>query len=161
MLIREFCFQTPGSPRFVAALARMNYIHSVYQQSGKIRNSDMLYTLSLFALEPVRWIERYEWRCLTDLELSAIGTFWKQIGTDMKIDMTTLDSATDGLGWLNSIDGWSRRYEELEMVPASTNKITADVTTKLLLWTLPTCLQPLGFRVVSVLLEDRLRSAMM
>lgn len=55
--------------------ARMNYLHSLYQRSGKISNDDMLYTLSLFILEVERWIRLYEWRKLTDMELCALYVF--------------------------------------------------------------------------------------
>lgn len=45
---------------------------SKYQKAGKISNEDMIYTLALFALEPARWIKRYEWRELTDLEYCSL-----------------------------------------------------------------------------------------
>jgi len=32
----------------------------------------MLYTLSLFALEPIRWVNRYEWREMTPMEVCAM-----------------------------------------------------------------------------------------
>lgn len=50
----------------------MNYLHGLYQKSGKISNDDMLYTLSLFVLELRRWIDTYEWRKLTDMEVCAM-----------------------------------------------------------------------------------------
>ncbi len=61
----------------------MNYIHSGYQRAGKISNEDLLYTLSVFITEPISWIAKYEWRELTDMEICAIGTFWKSIGDSM------------------------------------------------------------------------------
>ncbi|KAF2185019.1 hypothetical protein K469DRAFT_726903 [Zopfia rhizophila CBS 207.26] len=74
------------------ALSRMNYLHSKYQKAGKISNDDMLYTLSLFALEPIRWIYLYEWRRLTDLERCACGTFWKTMGNDMHVSFKPFPS---------------------------------------------------------------------
>lgn len=50
----------------------MNYLHSLYQKSGKISNDDMLYTMSLFVLELERWIREYEWRSLTPMEICAM-----------------------------------------------------------------------------------------
>jgi hypothetical protein len=58
--------------RAISALSRINYIHGIYQKDGLISNDDMLYTLSLFAVEPRNWIARYEWRDLTDMELCAL-----------------------------------------------------------------------------------------
>jgi hypothetical protein len=52
----------------------MNYIHSQYQKAGKISNEDMLYTLSVFITEPIRWINDYEWRPMTDMEVCATST---------------------------------------------------------------------------------------
>jgi hypothetical protein len=51
----------------------MNYLHGIYQKVDLISNDDLLYTLALFALEPGKWISRYEWRDLTDLELCALS----------------------------------------------------------------------------------------
>ena len=62
-----------GSEDWVKGISRINCVHDKYQKAGKISNDDLLYTLSLFALEPVRWINRYEWRTLTDTERCAIG----------------------------------------------------------------------------------------
>jgi hypothetical protein len=50
----------------------MNYLHGMYQKSGKISNDDMLYTMSLFVIEVDRWIKNYEWRSLTEMELCAL-----------------------------------------------------------------------------------------
>ena len=41
------------------------------RQKGFISNDDFLYTLGLFALEPIRWVERYEWRSLSLMEKCA------------------------------------------------------------------------------------------
>lgn len=165
VLIREFCGNPPGSERYAAAIARMNYIHSVYQKAGKITNSDLLYTLSLFALEPPRWIAKYEWRDLTDVERCAVGTFWKRIGDHMGINYSTVNGSTtgwaDGLDWLKNVQTWSEQYQERNMVAHADNKTTARRTTDLLLWALPQALQSFGYQVVSVLMEDRLRKAMM
>ena len=46
---------------------------SIYRKANLISNDDMLYTLGLFALEPIRWISMYEWRSLTDMERCAMS----------------------------------------------------------------------------------------
>ncbi|KAI9814379.1 MAG: hypothetical protein M1827_003235 [Pycnora praestabilis] len=164
VLIAEFMANTPTSERSVAAIARMNHIHSVYQKAGKIGNDDMLYTLALFALEPTKWIQRYEWRKLNDMETCAIGTFWKGIGDAMKIDYAVLARANegwaDGLDWLGDIDAWRELYEREHMVPDLYNKRTADETTAILLWHVPEQLKRVGRQAVSALMDDRLRKAM-
>ena len=50
----------------------MNYLHSLYQKQGKISNDDMLYTMSLFVTEIPRWVNDYEWRNVTPMEVCAM-----------------------------------------------------------------------------------------
>ncbi|KAK8193321.1 uncharacterized protein BKA78DRAFT_249979 [Phyllosticta capitalensis] len=165
VLIGEFMSFPPDSERANAGIARMNYLHSMYQASGKISNADLLYTLALFALEPRRWIDRCEWRKLTDLECCAFGTFWKSIGEAMEISYEEMRSAgtgwTDGLHWLEDLEEWADEYEKKCMVPDAANKKTADETTNILLWDVPKALNPAAYKVVSSLMDDRLRKAMM
>lgn len=46
------------------ATERLNWIHGHYP----IKQEDYLYTLALFILEPGSWIDRFEWRPLSELE---------------------------------------------------------------------------------------------
>ncbi|KAF1981069.1 hypothetical protein K402DRAFT_398886 [Aulographum hederae CBS 113979] len=165
VLIHEFCGNPRSSSRYQQSIARMNYLHSVYLKDARISNADLLYTLSLFALEPMRWMARYEWRELGELEKAAVGTFWCQVGRDMEVGYGELEGAEggwrDGLEWLEDVEAWSRRYEERCMVPHGNNKVAADRTTELLLWGMPEGMRERGVKVVSVLMEERLRKAMM
>ncbi|KAL9124971.1 MAG: hypothetical protein Q9217_005761 [Psora testacea] len=168
VLVAEFTGYHPKSPRVIEAIGRMNYIHSVYQKAGKISNDDMLYTLSLFALEPVRWIERYEWRTLEDFEKCAIGTFWKAMGDAMAIDFSTLRSGgeggegwVDGLQWLEEVAIWAEEYEEKAMVPDKNNLKTAEQTMAVLLWHVPSWAKPYAKKTVCALMDERLRTAML
>ena len=165
VLVTAFAAWPPESERVHEAIARMNYIHSVYQKAGKISNDDMLYTLSLFACEPYRWVERYEWREIQPFEKCALGVFWKNIGDAMEISYEKISSGgegwVDGLQWLEELAAWSEEYERECMVPAETNKKTANETVEILLWNMPSLLKPFGKKIVSVLMDDRLRTAMM
>ena len=169
LLINEFIGHDPTSERARQALGRMNYIHSNYKKSGRILDDDMLYTLSLFACEPVRWINTYEWRGLEDFEVCALGTFWKSVGDAMGISWEKLKSGTrgkegtwtNGSEWWEEVREWSEAYEREKMVPAETNRKTAEQTVRILLWTLPGPLKGVGRHMVSALMDDRLRKAMM
>ena len=166
VLIREFMSYKPTDERTLEAISQMNYIHSIYQKSGAILDDDMLYTLSLFALEPIRWIDRYEWRTLEDFERCAIATFWKSIGDAMGINYGNLSKSdeggwTDGLGWLKTLEEWSEQYEKRCMVPHADNNRIADQTVAILLWEIPEPLKQFGRHVVRALMDDRLRTAMM
>lgn len=164
VLLAEIVLNKPSSTRAVTAIARMNQLHAPYQRSGQISNDDLLYTLSLFALEPSRWVSKLERRQLTDLELCAIGTYWKSLGDAMSINYAALprhDRWTDGLDWLQELERWSVQYEKDHMVAAESNKLLAENTINVLLWNVPCRLKPRGKQLVSVLLGDRLRQAMM
>ena len=143
----------------------MNYLHASYRTSGKILDSDMLYTLSLFTLEPSRWVKKYEWRHLTDLELCACGTYWKSMDDAMLISYQDLPSYKegwrDGLHWFEEIRQWSLEYEQANMVPAETNARLANRHLDVLFLNLPPKLASMGKSAVAVLLEERLRKAMM
>ena len=67
VLISDFTTYPFDSDRHARAVARMNWLHSQY----KISNDDKLYTLSVFVTVPQRWLEKYEWRPLTDLEIAV------------------------------------------------------------------------------------------
>ena len=170
VLLAEFLGYHPTNARSIEAIARMNYIHSQYQKPGKnkIKDDDLLYTLALFAGEPTRWIDQYEWRKLEDFEKCAIGTFWKAIGDAMGIGYQNLRSGTeggtpwtDGLQWLDELNEWSAKYEERYMVPDKNNQKTAEQTVAILLYNLPKPAKPYGRKIVSALMDDRLRTAMM
>jgi hypothetical protein len=165
LIVAEFMLHPPSSSRTLEGIARMNYLHHGYRASGNILDDDMLYTLSLFALEPVRWINRYEWRKLSDLEMCAMGTFWKSVGDAMMVSYERLPSYKtgfrDGLHWLEEIEAWSNSYEAERMVPDINNKKTADETVNVLLWDVPEILHPVGRQAVSYLMDNRLRTAMM
>ncbi|KAG9245639.1 hypothetical protein BJ878DRAFT_479053 [Calycina marina] len=135
-----------------------------HQRAGKISNDDMLYTLSVFITEPISWIGKYEWRFLTDMEICAIGTFWKSIGDSMGIKYTDAFSHTNwinGLEFTKDITRWAEDYEKSYMVPAASNRATADPLMPLLLWYLPLRLYESATQAMIVLMGERLRKAML
>lgn len=165
VLIIDFTSYPPTSERAKEALARMNYIHGLYIKSGKISNDDLLYTLSLFTWEPVRWIARHEWRQLEDFEKCAFGTFWKGVGDAMGIDYGTLKSGsegwTDGLQWMEELAEWAEEYEKVHMVSHLDNFKTAEATVAILLYAIPSWGKGFGKQLVTVLMDERLRKAIM
>lgn len=66
---------------------------------------------------------------MNDVEICAIGCFWKSIGDAMGIEYQGRLSKTewvDGIEFYEDIKAWAEDYEEKYMVPAETNKKTAD-----------------------------------
>ncbi|KAJ5950355.1 uncharacterized protein N7479_008768 [Penicillium vulpinum] len=164
VLVQEMVGNDPTSTRAYLGLARTRYLHSGYRASGKILDDDMLFTLALFALQPIRFIDRYEWRKLSDLERCAIGTFWKSAGDGLDISYEQLPSGKtgfrDGIHWLEEVEAWSEQYEAKCMVPHVKNRETADQTTAVLVYMLPQILHPVGLQFVSFMMDERLRKAM-
>jgi hypothetical protein len=69
------------SDRGRAALRRMNLLHNRFE----ISNEDLLYVLSTFVFEPIRWNSRYGWRAMTEAERLALFHFWREVGLRMNI----------------------------------------------------------------------------
>lgn len=163
VLIQEFTGHHPQSERAIKAIARMNYIHSNYQKAGKISIDDLLYTLSVFITEPITWVQKYEWRPMTEMEICAIATFWKSIGDAMGIEYggrLARSEWADGLEFYADIKNWAEAYEVQYMVPAASNKTTADELVPLLLFYVPRAFKAAASHVVGVLMGIRLRAAM-
>jgi hypothetical protein len=165
ILMSDMYGSEPDSDKSYDAYARLNYLHGHYIKQGKISNDDLLYTLSLFLTQPVEWIDRYEWRQLTDLERCAMGVFHKAMGDRMEISYEVLPSYStgwkDGLHFYRELDSWAKQYEVDHMVPDRKNYDTAVQTRQLLLSTYPDFMKGFLSKMVSVPLDDRLREAIM
>jgi hypothetical protein len=165
VLITEIVLNKPGTERNLSAIARMNWLHDRYRKAGKIKDEDMLYTLSLFALEPMRWTKALEWRDLTDLERCAMAVYWKNLGEIMGIPYDQLPSASkgwvSGLEWLHELEAWSQDYEVENMVPSATNRTLGMATVDIGLTNVPKLFKPLGLQFATALLSPRLRKAML
>ena len=163
-MITEFILNEPESVRAIDAIARVNYLHDRFRRAGKISDDDMLYTLSVFALEPVRWTELYEWRSLTVVERCAMGVFWKDVGDMMDIPLDRLSHSEsgwkNGLQWLEDLHQWSLQYESEHMVHSLSNSRLAESTFDIALHNVPAMFRPVCRRAATVVIEPRLRAAM-
>ena len=166
VLITNMVIGRPGSRRAIEAVARTRFLHAGYRKSGKISDDDMLYTLSLFVLEPIRWVAQYEWRSLTHLERCAMATCWKALGEDLGISYDCLPSSqkergwTDALHWLRELDEWSRAYAHQNVRLHKSNTILASATIDMVTFKLPKIAKPVGQCIVSMILGLDLRNAM-
>lgn len=149
-LIGECVYYDLDSDRSRIALARINYIHSLYRKN--ISNDDMLYTLSLFIIEPIRWVEKYEWRSLTILEEEARFVIWKEIGERMNIE--NIPST------LKEFKEWSEDYEAKSMIYSKDNQICGEATLALMLSLYPNFMKNFVRKALISLIDERLRLAM-
>ena len=98
----------------------------------------MPYTPSLFTLELSRWVEVYEWRNLTKMELCAYGTYLESMGVMIPYTQLTSHKSRwkNGLYRLEEICKWNLEYEEQYMVFAASNRKLADSQLDLLFFIL-------------------------
>lgn len=140
----------------------MNYLHGPYIKSGQITNADLLYTLACSFLEPIRLIRLFEWRALNDMEVAALGTFWKALGDAMHIEYKgylAKESWRDGIEFVEDVAAWARQYEVDCMKPDAINVGPSRALTGMLTHLVPGSIKPLVLEVVCVLIGQRLREA--
>jgi hypothetical protein len=81
VLMGELAAHGYDSPRGRTALRRINRAHGHY----RIANDDMLYVLSTFVIDPVRWIDAHGWRPLLAQEREAAYFFYREVGRRMNV----------------------------------------------------------------------------
>ena len=149
LLLSEISENGQDSARGRAAIARINEMHGHY----RISNADMVYVLTTFVVEPVRWLERFGRRPMTDRERVAWTTYHRALGEKMGIAEIPED--------YEGFEAHGRAYEAAQFRYADSNAEIAGVTRDLLLsFYLPQRLVPLGRPIVHALCDPPLRAAM-
>jgi hypothetical protein len=64
-----------------SAIRRINRMHAMYDISG----DDLRYVLSTFVTVPIRWLDRFGWRRLTEAEKVASAHYYRRLGRLMGI----------------------------------------------------------------------------
>ena len=130
------------------AFKRMNKMHNSYN----IANEDFLYVLGTFVFTPIRWIEKFAWRTLTEKEKNAIFQFQHEVGKRMGIQNLPKD--------LNSFEIFFDDYETKYFRKTDTNEEIAGYTLDLLLgFYLPKSLYFLGKPVARCFMDNPLLNA--
>lgn len=125
-----------------AALQRMNKIHAHFP----INNNDYIYVLSTFIYEPVRWIEKFGWRDLGEVEKEGIFQFWYQVGQQMGIKNIPDTYAT--------LEQYNRDYETQYFRYSPGSKLVGEATIKLFISWFPAPLQPIIKPFSTALFDD-------
>jgi hypothetical protein len=132
------------SERGREALRRMNRFHHHYD----IANEDFLYVLSTFHLEPIRWIDRFGWRSLTQHERHASFYFWREVGRRMAIrDIPPTHEA---------FEQWSLEHERSHFRYDDANNRIATATRELFVSWAPAPLRPMVRVAIHGMLDDTL-----
>jgi hypothetical protein len=70
-----------GSAEGRTAIRRMNQMHRSYD----IGNDDLRYVLATFVVTPIRWVDAYGWRRMTEVERIASANYYRDLGRHMGI----------------------------------------------------------------------------
>jgi hypothetical protein len=71
----------PASGDGRAAVRRINQMHRSYE----IGNDDLRYVLATFVVTPIRWMDDFGWRRLTEVERIASANYYRALGRHMNI----------------------------------------------------------------------------
>lgn len=147
LLLAEIIEHGYDSDRGRAAIRRINRMHGAYD----ISSEDMLYVMSTFVLEPIRWAQRFGWRTLTVHESEAMMAYWAELGPRLMVRGIP--------GSLEELDAFNRTYESQRVRYAPSNAAVADASLEAVLRRLPPPLRGLGRQVVMSLLDPHIRRA--
>ncbi|MGG6296892.1 oxygenase MpaB family protein [Leptolyngbya sp. AN02str] len=143
-LILQWGYDTPKGQ---AVIQRMNQIHGHFP----ISNYDFVYVLSTFIYEPVRWIERFGWRPLSESEKQALFHFWVNVGKQMEIQ--------DIPNTYAELEQYNLEYEREHFQYSEANQRVGKSTLKLFLSWFPLPLRPLIQPFVYAIMDDRILQA--
>ncbi|WP_371750486.1 DUF2236 domain-containing protein [Streptomyces sp. NBC_01283] len=136
------------SPEGRTALRTVNRAHSWY----RISNDDMLYTLSSFIFEPIKWIAAHGWRPLLQEEKHAAFWFYRNIG--LRLGIKDIPSSYAQLQELNT------HYERTAFGPTDAGRRVADHALTAMCGWFPLPLRPFVRPVVLSMLDEPLRTAL-
>ncbi|OTA98099.1 hypothetical protein M426DRAFT_326255 [Hypoxylon sp. CI-4A] len=165
-LIGEFMTNPPTSERSPNGIARMNFLHSRYVKEGTISNNDLLYTLSVFIIEPPRFARLYDWRPMNEMERCAYGVFWKSVGDAMGIEYKGCLARAepgwrDGIEFAEDIEAWAKDYEIVAMKPSKVCAKPAQALIPMITYWVPWFAKSFFNQIIISLLGERVRDAFM
>lgn len=134
-------------PRGRIATRRLNQIHRRYH----ISNDDYRYVLGTFVVTATRFVDRYGWRPLSDVERQATYHFYAELGRRMNI--------RDIPASLDAYTAFFDDYEARHLAHTPAAERLMDATRGLLGTMLPRPLAPAGPRLLAALLDAPLRRA--
>lgn len=149
LILFEILEHGMNSLRGKRAIRRMNSMHGRFE----ISNEDFLYVLSTFIFEPIRWLEKYAYRPMTELEKQGVFKNYLEIGRRMNLKNVPQT--------LEEFERFNLDYEAKHFTFVESNRLIADKTIDLLLgFYLPRWLFGIGRPFVFALLDEPLRMAL-
>lgn len=147
LLMAEIMEWGYDSERGREAIKRTNRFHRHYD----ISNEDFLYVLSTFHLEPIRWMDRFGWRRMTEGERHASYFFWREVGRRMAIKDIPPSH--------EEFERWSLAQERARFRYDDANERIATATRELFVGWAPRLLHPIVRTSIHAMLDDPMREA--
>ena len=147
ILIAEMCEWGYEEGRGREALERMNWAHGYFH----IENDDLLYVLSTFVFEPIRWFDRFGWRPTCRNERLGYYCFWREVGKRMGI--------RDVPPSYEAFEAWARDYERAQFRFTESNRKIGIATRDLFASWFPRMMAPVVHAGVYAMLEDEMLEA--
>ncbi|QKW10217.1 DUF2236 domain-containing protein [Streptomyces sp. NA04227] len=144
----EMTEEGPGSQRSRAAVRHLNRIHARY----RIPNEDFLYVLATTIVGPKRWIDRFGWRPLCEVEREALAVSAATTGRMMGIENVPARYA--------DFEKFHDDYERARYAYDPANHRVAGATFRTVAAWYPALLRPLVARVLLALLDRPLLEAL-
>ncbi|OOG72978.1 oxygenase MpaB family protein [Algoriphagus sp. A40] len=149
LILFEILEHGMNSLRGKRAIRRMNSMHGRFD----ISNEDFLYVLSTFIFEPIRWVEKYAYRPMTEVEKEGIFKNYLELGKRMNLKNIPQT--------FEEFEDYNVKYEAEHFRFAASNRVIADKTIDLVLgFYIPKWLFWLGRPFVFALLDAPLREAL-
>jgi hypothetical protein len=130
------------------ARKRLNFFHGLYN----IQQKDYLYTLSVFVLEPVRWVDKFGQRKVEKIEKESIYLYYKDMGNKMGIQNIPNS--------FEEFNDWNIDFEKKHMIFEQSNQDVAECTLRLLLSSYPPFLHSIVRNASLSLMDERLLHSM-
>ena len=141
-ILTECLSDSVQSPRGEHMVKHLNWIHSHYD----ISNDDYLYTLALFIIEPVRWMETFGYRPLCEREKKAGYLAFKSLGHAMNI--TGIPESRD------EFVAWYLNYRNQNMKFHIDNKLVTDGYIAAIKEMFPRLFRPIVRPMILTLIND-------
>ncbi|GAA0878381.1 oxygenase MpaB family protein [Algoriphagus jejuensis] len=149
LILAEILEHGINSLRGTRAIRRMNSMHGRFD----ISNDDFLYVLSTFIFEPMRWVEKYGYRPMTETEKEGLFKNYLELGRRM--NLKNMPQA------LAEFEAYNVRFEAEHFQYAKSNRVIADKTIDLMLgFYVPKWLYGLGRPFIFAMLDEPLRKAL-
>lgn len=131
------------------AIRRMNQMHRSYD----ISNDDLRYVLATFVVTPIRWLDAYGWRRMSDTERVASAHYYRHLGARMGIR----DIPATWQGFSRLLDVYERDHFGFDLG----GRTVADATLELLATFPPNDRLPAGVvrRISLATMDDALLDA--